>query len=38
MGKLKISLQYLTKALNLEMTIKGSSLADTHLNICAVLS
>jgi hypothetical protein len=39
MGKLRTALQYLEKALDIEQTLPyHSSKADTHLNICAVLS
>jgi len=38
-GKLKKSLEYLEKALDLKKVIKATeTIADTHLNICAVLS
>jgi hypothetical protein len=39
LGKLRIALQYLEKALDIEQSLPtNSSKADTHLNICAVLS
>jgi tetratricopeptide (TPR) repeat protein len=39
LGKLRIALQYLERALDLEQSLpSNSSKADTHLNICAVLS
>lgn len=39
MGKLKKSLDYLEKALELRKKVKAvETVADTHLNICAVLS
>ena len=40
-GKLRIALKYLEKALAIEFklsTEQQSSIADTHLNVCAVLS
>jgi len=38
-GKMRVSLDYLTKALKLDnKLVRVDTLADTHLNICAVLS
>jgi len=38
-GKVRTALDFLKKALNIEIQVdKPQSLADTHLNLCAVLS